>query len=85
MVKLQMGNGSIMNMFMKVLVIAAVTASLQGCISTPSNKVLVTPFGVAGIHSFKPQPTPDTIYSQAKIMDRMAAQNAEKAADTQSN
>jgi len=86
MSKLRICNVSIVNMFSKVLAIAAVTASLQGCISTPSNKVLVTPFGVAGVHSFKPQPTPDTIYSQAKIMDRMAAQNAAaKPADQPSN
>jgi hypothetical protein len=63
-------------MLIKVLAFAAVTASLQGCISTPGTKVLVTPFGVAGVHSFKPQQTPDTIYSQAKAMDRMTAQSA---------
>jgi hypothetical protein len=86
MSKLRMGNVSIGSTWIKVLAIAVATASLPGCISTPSNKVLVTPFGVAGIHSFRPQQTPDTTYAQAKTMDRMTVQNAgENGTDKQNS
>ena len=55
---------------------ACLLASVAGCISVPGTNVLVTPIGVAGVHSFKPQPTPDNIYAQARTMDRMTAQAA---------
>jgi hypothetical protein len=59
-----------------MIVGACLLASLAGCISVPGTKVLVTPIGVAGVHSFKPQPTPDNIYAQARTMDRVTAQAA---------
>ena len=86
MSKLRMANVSIGNAWIKVLAVTVATASLQGCISMPGTKMLVTPIGVAGIHSFKPQQTPDANYAQAKTMDRMTVQNAgENGTDKQNS
>jgi len=49
-------------------------ALLAGCISYPSTKILVTPIGAAGIHSFAPpERTPDNIRSAQAQSERLAA------------
>lgn len=44
-----------------LLIATATTVLLSGCMSFNQTGVLVTPFGVAGIHSFAPEKTPDTM------------------------
>jgi len=53
-------------------------ASLTGCITTPGTGVLVTPFGIAGVHSFAPRQTPDNMIAKTKTLDRMTAQSAKE-------
>ena len=50
----------------------AAAAALSGCVSFGQTDMLVTPFGVAGIHSFAPPPSPDNY----KQLDRTAARLA---------
>ncbi len=47
-----------MRRIMLIALTMATTALAAGCAATPSGGALATPWGVAGIHSFKPQKTP---------------------------
>ena len=40
--------------------------------------MLVTPFGIAGVHSFAPRQTPDNMIAKTKTLDRMTAQSAKE-------
>ena len=60
-----------MRRIMLIAVIVA-TSAMAGCATTPSTSGLATPWGVAGVHSFKPQKTqPEP--SAAKV-DKQVAQ-----------
>jgi hypothetical protein len=56
----------------------SVAGSLAGCITMPGTGVLVTPIGVAGVHSFAPKQTPDNMVAKAKTLDHMTAQTAKE-------
>lgn len=52
-------------------------ATLSGCVSFGQTDMLVTPVGVAGIHSFAPPASPDNfkqIDREAQRLERMAQQ-----------
>ena len=63
-------------MKLQLLSISICAAALTGCISTPQTKVLITPVGAAGIHSFRsPEATPPS----ASEIDRMTARLKQSA------
>lgn len=66
------------------LAIVSFAASTSGCVSYGNTHSLITPLGVAGVHSFKPSDTAREIRLPAqKNPDRVAAASAEQ--DAQAN
>lgn len=64
--------------------VAAATAALSGCVSFGQTGMLVTPVGVAGIHSFAPPSAPDNFKQLDRTAERLAAiqkQQQESAAN----
>jgi len=61
-----------MRRILLIAMIMAASAMTVGCASTPSTGALATPWGVAGIHSFKPQK--DESEPNAAKVDRQVAQ-----------
>ena len=55
-----------------IALLAATSAIVAGCATTPSTSALATPWAAVGIHSFKPQKTPAEP-SAAKV-DKQVAQ-----------
>jgi len=54
-------------------VIAALSLSLGGCVTYGQTHALVTPFGVAGIHTFAPpKKSPDDLTGAQKTAERIA-------------
>ena len=60
--------------------IVATSAVLAGCAATPTSGALATPWGVAGIHSFKPEPLPAE--PNAAKVDKQVAQLLDDASQT---
>jgi starvation-inducible outer membrane lipoprotein len=60
--------------------IVAMSAVLAGCAATPTTGALATPWGVAGIHSFKPEKTPAE--PNAAKVDKQVAQLLDDASQT---
>jgi hypothetical protein len=59
---------SVRNLSMSVVVVL-----LSGCVSYPSTKILVTPIGAAGIHSFAPpERNPDEMKAAREATERLA-------------
>jgi hypothetical protein len=56
---------------MFLALIVATSAVAAGCAATPTTSGLVTPWGAAGIHSFKPQKAPEP---DATKVNRQVAQ-----------
>ena len=58
-----------------VAMITFAAAALSGCVSYGNTNALVTPIGVAGVHSFKPQQNEvrDIRFPAPKNPDRLAA------------
>lgn len=55
------------------LCMGVVVILLGGCISYPSTKILVTPIGAAGIHSFAPaERNPDEMRASREATQRLA-------------
>jgi len=57
----------------------AASATAAGCAATPSTGGIATPWGIAGIHSFKPQ---KTVEPDAEKVDRQVAQLLNDASQT---
>jgi hypothetical protein len=66
----------------RALFVISFAAAMSGCISTPDTKALITPFGVAGIHSFKPERDPNRMPPDAQRVARIAANQHACEADT---
>ena len=60
--------------------IVATGALTAGCAATPSTGALATPWGVGGVHSFKPQTTPAE--PNASKVDKQVAQLLDDASQT---
>jgi hypothetical protein len=55
------------------LSMGVVVVLLSGCISYPSTKILVTPIGAAGIHTFAPpEQNPDEMKAARATSERLA-------------
>ena len=67
-----------MRRMMFIALIVATSAVAAGCATTPSTSGLATPWGVAGIHSFKPQKAPQP---NATKVDRQVAQLLDDASE----
>jgi hypothetical protein len=63
----------------RLVLIPCLGILLGGCISVGQSKMLVTPLGVAGIHSFAPQRTPDSMQAQQTRQQHLEAQLARVA------
>ena len=63
-----------------IALIVGTSAVAAGCAATPTTSALATPWGVGGIHSFKPQSTPAEP-SAAKV-DKQVAQLLDDASQT---
>jgi hypothetical protein len=62
------GMKQVRNLSMSVVVVL-----LSGCISYPATKILVTPIGAAGIHSFAPsERNPDEMKAARETSGRLA-------------
>ena len=61
-----------MQRIMIIAMIVATSAIVAGCAATPTSGARATPWGVAGIHSFKPQTTPAE--PNAAKVDKQVAQ-----------
>jgi hypothetical protein len=48
-------------------------ALLLGCVNTPQTKMLVTPIGAVGIHSFAPPERPPTVDDIERSRQRVTA------------
>ena len=59
-------------MKLRMLVMVSLIAVLSGCVSFGQTDMLVTPVGVAGIHSFAPPPSPDNFKQTERTADRLA-------------
>jgi hypothetical protein len=62
-------------MKLRMLIVPCVVVLLAGCITYDRTGVLLTPIGVAGIHSFGPPksaPSPDDMERIARATDRLA-------------
>jgi hypothetical protein len=58
----------VINLSMSVVIVL-----LSGCISYPSTKILVTPIGAAGIHSFAPpERNPDEMRASREATQHLA-------------
>ena len=55
-----------------IALIAATSALAAGCAATQTTGALATPWGVAGVHSFKPEQTPAE--PNAAKVDKQVAQ-----------
>jgi hypothetical protein len=55
-----------------IALMVATSAVAAGCATTPMSSGLATPWGIAGIHSFKPKPTPPE--PNAVKVDKQVAQ-----------
>ncbi len=57
---------------------------LSGCINQPSTKVLLTPIGAVGIHSFAPpERSPDEMKAAREISERLAKMSRENGGQIQ--
>jgi hypothetical protein len=66
--------------FMSTMAIVSVAAALSGCVSYGNTNALVTPFGVAGVHSFKPKHNASDIHLPApQNPDRVAAVQSQRS------
>jgi hypothetical protein len=65
--------------------VAAATTVLSGCVSFGQTDMLVTPFGVAGIHSFAPPPSPDNFKQLDRTAARLAAIQKEQEQEQAAN
>ena len=63
-----------------VLIAVATGAVAAGCATTQSTGALATPWGVGGIHSFKPEKTPAE--PNAAKVDKQVAQLLDDASQT---
>jgi hypothetical protein len=63
-----------------IALIAATSALAAGCAATPTSGALATPWGVAGIHSFKPEQKPAE--PNASKVDKQVAQLLDDASRT---
>ena len=61
-----------MQRIMMIALIAATSALAAGCAATPTTGAVATPWGVGGIHSFKPQELPPE--PNASKVDKQVAQ-----------
>ena len=61
-----------MQRIMTLALIVMASAVAAGCAATQSTGALATPWGVAGVHSFKPQQTPPE--PNAAKVDKQVAQ-----------
>ena len=60
--------------FMSSVAIVCSAAALSGCVSYGNTNALITPIGVAGVHSFKPKQNARDIHLPApQNPDRVAA------------
>lgn len=64
--------------------IVSIGAALTGCANFGNTHALLTPWGVAGYHTFKPQNTAPSV-PQPPNPDRMAASNSDKQDEQQSH
>lgn len=64
-------------MKLRMLITPCVVALLSGCVSFGQTGVLVTPIGVAGIHSFAPPQRPDNVDELERAADRITAKATE--------
>jgi hypothetical protein len=62
-----------------IALLAASSAFVTGCATTRSTGALATPWAVAGIHSFKPQTTPEE--PNAAKVDRQVAHLLDDASE----
>ena len=60
-----------MRRFALISLIVTAIAAVAGCAATPSTSGIATPWGIAGIHSFKPQKTAEP---NAEKVDQQVAQ-----------
>jgi hypothetical protein len=56
-----------------VPILAVVLATLTGCATVGSTHALATPWGAAGIHSFKPEKSDKPVEPSAKDVDAQVA------------
>jgi len=61
-----------MQRIITIALLATTSVIVAGCATTPSSGGVATPWGVAGIHSFKPQTTPEE--PNAAKVDKQVAQ-----------
>jgi hypothetical protein len=73
------GDDRKMRRIMLITLIVAASA-MAGCATTPATSGLATPWGVAGIHSFKPQKT--QAEPNAAKVDKQVAQLLDDASQT---
>jgi hypothetical protein len=69
-----------MRRFVLIALIVASSAVAAGCAATPSTAGIATPWGVAGIHSFKPQK--EARQPNAAKVDQQVAQLLDDASQT---
>jgi len=69
-----------MQRIMIIALLAATSALAVGCAATPSTGALATPWGVGGIHSFKPQTAPAE--PSASKVDKQVAQLLDDASQS---
>lgn len=69
-----------MQRIMIIALIAATSALAAGCATSPTTGALATPWGVAGIHSFKPEQKPAE--PNAAKVDKQVAQLLDDASQT---
>lgn len=60
-----------------VAIVSVATAALSGCVTSGNTHALITPVGVMGYHTFKPDhtTTPREINLPERAPDRIAATN----------
>jgi len=63
-----------------IAALVATSALAAGCAATPSTGALATPWGVGGIHSFKPQTAPAE--PNASKVDKQVAQLLDDASQS---
>jgi uncharacterized protein YjlB len=61
------------------LAVVSLTGALGGCVSFGNTDALITPVGVAGIHSFKPSDTARDINLPPQRQPDQVAANRERA------
>ena len=70
--------------FMSSVAIVSFATALSGCVSYGNTNALITPIGVAGVHSFKPKQNARDIHLPApQNPDRVAAVQEQPEQDDQ--